>query len=268
MIFVFLFLDERDKKQKKEGNAKETCLTENGPKRKRRNRSHFTQRQLQYLEKIFSRQQYLTRDERALLARGLEMTELQIRNWFQNQRYQRKHRANENRKADEKPDSSTCVKSEAWKVLFSCNKNTYVDECVVCKYCLRFSSWIKWCIQYSASTNKGCFTLNNTKTKDRLVFINEEISNSFNVWNLYGSFGTTIHSYEKDNKRLFIRNTATEELPLLMKHTNSVRKEKLYEQRISIVAQRCGWKELIYYWNHILQMLSLSAFTDKKGGRI
>ena len=80
--------------------------------------------------------------------------------------------------------------------------------------------------------------MNNTKTKDRLVFINEEISNSFNMWNL--SFGTTIRSYEKDNKRLFIRNTATEELPLMMKHTNSIRKEKLYEQRISIVAQRCG----------------------------
>jgi len=80
------------------------CLDENAPKRKRRNRSHFTQRQLQQLQKIFSRQQYLTRDERAILARGLEMTELQIRNWFQNRRYQRRHRTNENTKLDE-PDT-------------------------------------------------------------------------------------------------------------------------------------------------------------------
>lgn len=57
------------------------------PKRKRRHRSHFTQHQLQHLEKLFSHQKYLTRDERTLLARGLEMTELQIRNWFQNRRY-------------------------------------------------------------------------------------------------------------------------------------------------------------------------------------
>lgn len=57
------------------------------PKRKRRHRSHFTQHQLKHLEKLFSLQKYLTRDERTLLARGLEMTELQIRNWFQNRRY-------------------------------------------------------------------------------------------------------------------------------------------------------------------------------------
>ena len=84
------------------------CSSEAGPKRKRRNRSHFTQRQLQYLEKIFSRQQYLTRDERTMLARGLEMTELQIRNWFQNRRYQKKHRANEDNKLDE-PDTSVAI---------------------------------------------------------------------------------------------------------------------------------------------------------------
>jgi len=89
-----------------EKSESEKCLKEKAPQKKRRNRSHFTQRQLQYLEKIFSRQQYLTRDERTLLARGLEMTELQIRNWFQNRRYQKKHRANEDTK-QEKPDSST-----------------------------------------------------------------------------------------------------------------------------------------------------------------
>ena len=70
-------------------------------KRKRRHRSHFTKHQLQYLEKLFSRQKYLTRDERTLLARSLEMTELQIRNWFQNRRYLKRHRANENPKQDE-----------------------------------------------------------------------------------------------------------------------------------------------------------------------
>ncbi|CAH3146117.1 unnamed protein product [Pocillopora meandrina] len=106
--------DEITSKKMIKQSKRETCYDEKGQasgKRKRRNRSHFTQRQLQYLDKIFSRQQYLTRDERTLLARGLEMTELQIRNWFQNRRYQRKHRANENSKQDE-PDSSVCVKEE------------------------------------------------------------------------------------------------------------------------------------------------------------
>ena len=56
--------------------------------KRKRHRSHFTQRQVTYLEDVFSRQKYLTRDERALLASVLYMTELQIRNWFQNRRYQ------------------------------------------------------------------------------------------------------------------------------------------------------------------------------------
>jgi len=97
------------KNEQAEVEAKtEKCLKVNTLKRKRRNRSHFTQRQLQYLDKIFSRQQYLTRDERTLLARGLEMTELQIRNWFQNRRYQKKHCATKSTKQDE----PACLKSE------------------------------------------------------------------------------------------------------------------------------------------------------------
>jgi len=100
--------DEVDDKDFKKESKSVKCFSENGPKRKRRNRSHFTQRQLQYLDKIFSRQQYLTRDERTLLARGLEMTELQIRNWFQNRRYQKRHRTNEERKQDE-PVTSVAI---------------------------------------------------------------------------------------------------------------------------------------------------------------
>ena len=77
-------------------------------KQKRRNRSHFTQHQLQYLERLFSRQKYLTRNERMVLARMLDMTELQIRNWFQNRRYLKRRLAIENGKQD-KADSSTSV---------------------------------------------------------------------------------------------------------------------------------------------------------------
>jgi len=60
--------------------------------KKKRFRSHFSQLQLQYLESIFARQHYLSRDERTLLANALDMTELQVRNWFQNKRYQKRHR--------------------------------------------------------------------------------------------------------------------------------------------------------------------------------
>jgi len=107
-----LFSDESKSEQAEVEAKTEKCLKVNTFKRKRRNRSHFTQRQLQYLDKIFSRQQYLTRDERTLLARGLEMTELQIRNWFQNRRYQKKHCAAKNAKQDEPSPDAVCVKSE------------------------------------------------------------------------------------------------------------------------------------------------------------
>ncbi|KAL9965892.1 hypothetical protein ACROYT_G029748 [Oculina patagonica] len=81
-------------KEEESFNSK-ACSSDDGTrKRKKRNRSHFTKHQLEYLEKLFSRQKYLTRDERTLLARSLEMTELQIRNWFQNRRYLKRHQAN------------------------------------------------------------------------------------------------------------------------------------------------------------------------------
>ena len=108
-LLLIIFSDEISDKEVKKS---ETLVVDKVPKRKRRNRSHFTQRQLQYLEKIFSRQQYLTRDERTLLARGLEMTELQIRNWFQNRRYQKKHCATKNTKQDELDSAAACLKSE------------------------------------------------------------------------------------------------------------------------------------------------------------
>ena len=72
--------------------TKDAADGRNGTPKKKRIRSHFSQLQLQYLENVFSRQQYLSRDERTLLAGALEMTELQIRNWFQNKRYQKRHR--------------------------------------------------------------------------------------------------------------------------------------------------------------------------------
>ena len=81
-----------NKKTEEAKRVSDTAGAAKGTGKKKRNRSHFTQIQLKYLDDVFSRQQYLTRDERALLAGALDMTELQIRNWFQNRRYQLRHR--------------------------------------------------------------------------------------------------------------------------------------------------------------------------------
>ena len=110
LSYFFVSDPKMNDREVKEFNSKMCRNGVGARKRKRRNRSHFTQHQLQYLERLFSRQKYLTRDERMVLARSLDMTELQIRNWFQNRRYLKRRRANENAKQD-KLDSSTCAQA-------------------------------------------------------------------------------------------------------------------------------------------------------------
>lgn len=83
--------NEQRTKQEKDDDQTNSANDQQKEKKKRF-RSHFSQLQLQYLENIFARQHYLSRDERTLLAGALDMTELQVRNWFQNKRYQKRHR--------------------------------------------------------------------------------------------------------------------------------------------------------------------------------
>ncbi|ESO04009.1 hypothetical protein HELRODRAFT_152427, partial [Helobdella robusta] len=52
----------------------------------RRKRTAFTHAQLQFLEKKFNCQKYLSVAERADVADGLNLTETQIKTWYQNRR--------------------------------------------------------------------------------------------------------------------------------------------------------------------------------------
>ena len=111
LIQGFLFFSDvkiNGRKEGKESLNPKTNINESVALKRKRNRSQFTKHQLQSLEKLFSRQKYLTREERKLLARSLDMTELQIRNWFQNRRYLKKQRANENVEKYEPHSSTTC----------------------------------------------------------------------------------------------------------------------------------------------------------------
>ena len=54
--------------------------------RKRRKRTIFTSDQLKRLESAFDRQQYLVGTERECLARELNLSETQVKIWFQNRR--------------------------------------------------------------------------------------------------------------------------------------------------------------------------------------
>ncbi|XP_027215017.2 ventral anterior homeobox 2a [Penaeus vannamei] len=65
------------------------------PGKLKRHRTVFTDSQLQRLEEEFQRQQYLVGPERRYLAKQLELSELQLKVWFQNRRIKwRKNQAN------------------------------------------------------------------------------------------------------------------------------------------------------------------------------
>ncbi|XP_001628531.2 homeobox protein koza [Nematostella vectensis] len=96
----------RENTSPQRNNNKEDIVDKIGNRTKLKNRAnprtrtHFTERQLKYLETYYSNGRYLSRDERTVLAQALEMTELQVRNWFQNRRYQRKQKQEREKAAD------------------------------------------------------------------------------------------------------------------------------------------------------------------------
>ncbi|KAL7301875.1 hypothetical protein TKK_0005479 [Trichogramma kaykai] len=65
---------------------------QSGSGRKKRSRAAFSHAQVYELERRFAAQKYLSGPERADLARGLKLTETQVKIWFQNRRYKTKRR--------------------------------------------------------------------------------------------------------------------------------------------------------------------------------
>ena len=67
----------------------EVCSDSSGPppcKKQRKARTAFTDHQLQTLEKSFERQKYLSVQDRMELAAKLNLTDTQVKTWYQNRR--------------------------------------------------------------------------------------------------------------------------------------------------------------------------------------
>ncbi|XP_061205611.1 homeobox protein Nkx-3.1, partial [Neopsephotus bourkii] len=62
------------------------------PKQAKRSRAAFSHSQVLELEREFRHQRYLSAPERARLARALQLTETQVKIWFQNRRYKTKRK--------------------------------------------------------------------------------------------------------------------------------------------------------------------------------
>ncbi|XP_035418591.1 homeobox protein Nkx-3.1 [Cygnus atratus] len=68
------------------------CAPRASPRPAKRSRAAFTHSQVLELERKFSHQKYLSAPERAHLAQNLQLTETQVKIWFQNRRYKTKRR--------------------------------------------------------------------------------------------------------------------------------------------------------------------------------
>lgn len=68
-----------------EGNS-QNDLTSGLSKKQRKARTAFSDHQLQTLEKTFERQKYLSVQDRMELANKLNLTDTQVKTWYQNRR--------------------------------------------------------------------------------------------------------------------------------------------------------------------------------------
>ncbi|XP_009989496.1 PREDICTED: homeobox protein Nkx-3.1, partial [Tauraco erythrolophus] len=67
-------------------------IAQRPPKQAKRSRAAFSHTQVIELERKFNHQKYLSAPERAHLAKNLQLTETQVKIWFQNRRYKTKRK--------------------------------------------------------------------------------------------------------------------------------------------------------------------------------
>lgn len=78
-----------DGEQAKSKKAGASSSSPNNPFQARRARTVFTEKQLHELETTFQRHKYLSVQERQLLAHRMALSDIQVKTWYQNRRFDR-----------------------------------------------------------------------------------------------------------------------------------------------------------------------------------
>merc|ERR1712062_711267 len=95
-------------------------------KKQRRSRASFTHQQLLELERRFSIQRYLTSEERNHLALTLNLTETQVKIWFQNRRYKTRRAQLHSSSSDEASKSPCLNYSGQTRLIFVLQHHNYI----------------------------------------------------------------------------------------------------------------------------------------------
>ncbi|XP_063431083.1 T-cell leukemia homeobox protein 3-like [Mytilus trossulus] len=90
------------------------------PPKRKKPRTSFSRLQIMELEKRFHRQKYLASAERSALAKGLKMTDAQVKTWFQNRRTKWRRQTAEEREAERQAANRLMMslQSEANKTVY------------------------------------------------------------------------------------------------------------------------------------------------------
>ncbi|XP_041370536.1 T-cell leukemia homeobox protein 1-like [Gigantopelta aegis] len=104
------------------------------PPKRKKPRTSFSRLQIMELEKRFHRQKYLASAERSSLAKGLKMTDAQVKTWFQNRRTKWRRQTAEEREAERQASNRLMLslQAEASKTVYDirdplCLSNTSLN---------------------------------------------------------------------------------------------------------------------------------------------
>lgn len=142
-------------------------------KRKKKTRTVFSRNQVFQLESTFDMKRYLSSSERSSLAHALQLTETQVKIWFQNRRNKWKRQLS----AELEVANISTLNPSGIQAQFSCNlfPNSYTNQNVT-----NMSNQISPKAVNFSTANEGLYKLGNVHLNHRLMIATQSLLNNNN----------------------------------------------------------------------------------------